>query len=243
MKEKYILNEEDVENLSTEQRDDYNNFLNTVRDRGIVYQAQLEKFDKILQEQYKSHVLFNPNGLERYPEILAKNINNVVDAVVQVRNNVINGKFVFNQFDFRNIDDGLDVLKKFVEEYTQSYHYQNAIGHQDLEELLPRIEQLKNQLSQDINFYEGYYNEKSDAINNYRQKKEAYDKLSLFGKLTARINGKKKELMEAQQKKDHYSSVKIHTENKQPGAIVNPFQYDEYLEKQQPNQSNGGRHR
>ena len=37
MEQKYILNEEDVRNLSPEQKNDYNHFLDTVRDSGIVY--------------------------------------------------------------------------------------------------------------------------------------------------------------------------------------------------------------
>lgn len=92
MEQKYILNEEDVRNLSPEQRNEYNHFLGTVRDSGIVYQAQLQKFDEILQQQYRSDVLFNPNSLERYPEILAKNINSVIDTITQFRNNAINDK-------------------------------------------------------------------------------------------------------------------------------------------------------
>ncbi len=240
MEQKYILNEEDVRNLSPEQKNEYNHFLGTVRDSGIVYQAQLQKFDEILQQQYRSGVLFNPNSLERYPEILAKNINSVIDTITQFRNNVINDKRVFEQFGFQRIDEGLDVLKKFVETKLQSPRYQNSIH---LKSVLPRIDQLKSQISQDMNFYQGYYDEKISAIANYKSKKEAYDRLSLFGKFAAKINGKKKELTEAQQKKNYYNSAGISSGTQQPGDIVNPYQYDEYLEKQQLEQSTGGMRR
>lgn len=243
MEQKYILSEEDVRNLSPEQQNEYNHFLGTVRDSGIVYQAQLQKFDEILQQQYRSGVLFSPNSLERYTEILAKNVNSVIDTITQVRNNVINGKRVFEQFGFQRIDEGLDVLKKFVETKLQSPHYQNSLGHQDLEAVLPRIDQLKSQITQDMSFYQGYYDEKISAIADYRRKKEAYDRLSLFGKLAARINGKKKELTEAQQKNVYYNSARISSGTQQPGDIVNPYQYDEYLERQQPEQSTGGMRR
>lgn len=243
MEQKYILSEEDVRNLSREQQNEYNQFLGTVRDSGIVYQSQLQKFDEILKQQCRSGVLFNPNSLQRYPKVLAKNINSVIDAITQVRNNVINGKRVFDQFSFQRIDEGLDVLKKFVETKLQSPQYQNSLGDQDLEAVLLRINQLKNQISQDISFYQGYYDEKISAIADYRSKKEAYDRLSLFGKLTARINGKKKELTEAQQKNAYYNSARISSGIQQPGDIVNPYQYDEYLERQQPEQSTGGMRR
>lgn len=243
MEQKYILNEEDVRNLSPEQKNEYNHFLGTVRDSGIVYQAQLQKFDEILQQQYRSDVLFNPNSLERYPEILAKNINSVIDTITQFRNNAINDKGGFEQFGFQKINEGLDVLKKFVETKLQSPHYQNSIGYSDLKSVLPRIDQLKSQISQDMNFYQGYYDEKISAIANYKSKKEAYDRLSLFGKFAARINGKKKELTEAQQKKNYYNSARLSSVTQQPGDIVNPCQYDEYLEKQQLEQSTGGMRR
>ena len=243
MEQKYILSEEDVRNLSREQQNEYNQFLGTVRDSGIVYQSQLQKFDEILKQQCRSGVLFNPNSLQRYPKVLAKNINSVIDAITQVRNNVINGKRVFDQFSFQRIDEGLDVLKKFVETKLQSPQYQNSLGDQDLEAVLLRINQLKNQISQDISFYQGYYDEKISAIADYRSKKEAYDRLSLFGKLAARINGKKKELTEAQQKNAYYNLARISSGIQQPGDIVNPYQYDEYLERQQPEQSTGGMRR
>lgn len=243
MEQKYILSEEDVRNLTPEQQREYNNFLGTVRDSGIVYQAQLQKFDEILQQQYKSGVLFNPNGLERYPEILAKNINGVIDTITTFRNNSISGERVFKQFGFQKIDEGLDVLKNFVETKLQSSLYRNSVGYLDLQSVLPRIDQLKSQISQDMSFYQGYYDEKNSAIADYRSKKEAYDRLSLFGKLAARINGAKKELTEAQQKNAYYNSSKISSGTQQPGDIVNPYQYDEYLERQQPDQSTGGMRR
>ena len=243
MEQKYILSEEDVRNLSREQQNEYNQFLGTVRDSGIVYQSQLQKFDEILKQQCRSGVLFNPNSLQRYPKVLAKNINSVIDAITQVRNNVINGKRVFEQFSFQRIDEGLDVLKKFVETKLQSPQYQDSLGDQDLEAVLLRINQLKKQISQEISFYQGYYDEKISAIADYRSKKEAYDRLSLFGKLAARINGKKKELTEAQQKNAYYNLARLSSGIQQPGDIVNPYQYDEYLERQQPEQSTGGMRR
>ena len=94
-----------------------------------------------------------------------------------------------------------------------------------------------------MSFYQGYYDEKNSAIADYKSKKEAYDRLSLFGKFAARINGKKKELTEAQQKMNYYNSVSLPSGTQQPGDIVNPCQYDEYLEKQQLEQSTGGMRR
>ena len=81
------------------------------------------------------------------------------------------------------------------------------------------------------------------GITQEKSKKEAYDRLSLFGKLAARINGKKKELTEAQQKNAYYNLARLSSGIQQPGDIVNPYQYDEYLERQQPEQSTGGMRR
>lgn len=240
MEQKYFLSEEDVRKLSSDQQNDYNLFLGTVYNSGVVYQAQLDKFDEILQQQYRTGVLFNPNVLERYPEILAKNINGVVDTITKVRNDSINGKRVFEQSRFQGISEGLDVLKKFVEGKLQNPHYQKSLGRENLELVISKIDQLKNQVSQDMNFYQNYQDEKISAIVNYNNKKEAYDKLSLFGKLVARVNGMKKELAKAQQKNDYYNSAKISSGAQQPGDIVNPYQYDEYLKGQQLGESTGG---
>lgn len=240
MEQKYFLSEEDVRKLSSDQQNDYNLFLGTVYNSGVVYQTQLDKFDEILQQQYRTGSLFNPNALERYPEILAKNINGVVDTITQVRNDSINGKRVFEQSRFQGISEGLDVVKRFVEGKLQNPHYQKSLGRENLELVISRIDQLKNQVSQDMNFYESYQDEKVSAIVNYNNKKEAYDKLSLFGKLVARVNGMKKELADAQQKNTYYTSAKISSGAQQPGDIVNPYQYDEYLERQQLGESTGG---
>lgn len=243
MEQKFILTEKDVRNLSPKQQTAYNRFLDTVRDSGIVYHEQLKEFDEILKQQYRLGVLFNPNSLERYPLILAKNLNSVIDTITQVRNNVINGKRVFSQYGFQLIDDGLEVLKKFVETKLQSPHYQNSIGYPDLESILSRIDQLNGQISQDMSFYQSYDDEKRSAIADYRIKKEAYDKLSLFGKFAAKIIGKKKELRKAEEKNDYYNSVRFREKTQQPGDIVNPYQYVEYLERKQPEKSTGGMRR
>lgn len=237
--EKYILSDEDVRNLSSEQQKQYNSFWGAIHDSGIVYPAQLQYFAEILRQQYRLGVLFNPNDLERYPQILSKNINSVIDAITQVRNDVINGKRVFEQANFQRIDEGLDVLKNFVEINLQNPHYKNSIGHYDLESVLPRIDQLKGQLSQDMTFYPKYNDEKASAIADYKSKQAAYDCLSLFGKLAARINGKKKELTEAQLKNDYYYGEEIRYKMPQPGDIINPYKYNDYLERQQLEQSTG----
>lgn len=213
MNQKYILSEEDVRNLSSEQQNAYNQFLDTIYDRGIVYETQLTSFNEILEQQYKSGVLFNPNHLERYPEILAKNLQNVIDTITRVRNDAINERRSFKEINFDLINQGLEVLKRFIEAKLQNPHYGNSIGSKDLESLLPRIEQLESQISKDMQFYQGYHDEKTAALVDYRRKKEVYDKLSLFGKLAARINGKKKELSEAQQQNAYYNSAKISMEN------------------------------
>lgn len=226
--------------LSPEQRNVYMNFINTIRESGVVYQAELEKVDKILTQQYKA-----PNQLERYPEFFAKNINSVIDEITKVRNDAINGKKNFRgkmsyQYYFEQIDKGLDILKKYIETKVYNYHYNNSIGGPtDLKLTLPRIDKLKSQLSQDMIFYQGYLDEKKATLLNYRLKKQQYDSLSLFGKFAARINGRKKELKEAKQKTYYYNDG-ISIIDHQPGDIVNPRQYDEYLQEQQPEQSTGG---
>ncbi len=240
MEQKYILSEGDIRNLSPEQQAAYNHFLGTIFGKGIVYEDQLESFDEILQQQYKSGVLFNPNSLESYPEILAKKLQNIIATITSVRNDVINGKRVFEEYDFLRINEGLEVLKRFTEVRLQSSHY---IGNEDLKSLLSRIEQLESQIAKDMQFYQGYFNEKTAAIVDYRNKKAAYDQLSWFGKIAARINGRKKELTEAQQKNIYYNTAMASMRNQQPGDIVNPYQYDEYLERQQPEQSTGGKGR
>ena len=111
--------------LSPEQRDVYMNFINTIRESGVVYQAQLENVDKILTQQYKA-----PNQLERYPEFFAKNINSFIDEITKVRNDAINGKKSFvgkmsYQYYFEQIDKGLDILKKYIETKVYNYHYNN----------------------------------------------------------------------------------------------------------------------
>lgn len=240
MEPKYFLSEDDVRHLSDEQRKNYNIFFRAILDSGIVYEAYLEDFDNILQQQYRSGVLYKPNDRERYLEILAKNINSIIDAIIKFRNDAINDKRSFSKYGFEEINKGLDVLKRFVNNKLQNPHYLNSYGYQDLKSVLPRIDQLKSQISQDISFYQGYSDEKTSVIADFLSKKQAYDSLSLFGKLAARINGKKKELKEAEQKKTYYTTIKISTEPQQPGDIVNPSQYDDYIKRQQPDQSTGG---
>jgi len=234
--EKYILSEGDIRNLPLEQQYAYNQFLSIIYDKGIVYKAQLDSFDEILQQQYRARVLFNPNSLERYPEILAKNLQNVINTITGIRNDAINGKRSFKEMNFNLINEGLEILKSFIEGKLRSYR--GSIGVMELEALLPRIEELKSQILKDMQFYQGYNDEKTAAIVDYRIKKEAYEKLSLFGKLAAKINGKKKELSEAQYKNSYYGMAEIAMVNRQPGDIINPYQYEEYLKQQE--QSTGG---
>lgn len=231
MEEKYFLTESDIKNLSIEQQDAYNNFMKTINDRGIVYKEQLEKFDEILKSQYSNHVLFNPNSMERYLEILAKNLESVISAIVDFRNDVINERRDFNLFHFQNVLEGLDVLTEFINKYLKSYHYGNSFGDDDLKSLLPIIQQLKDQIHSDLQYFQGYKEEKSKARVDFEAKKEAYDRLSMFGKIAAVVNGKKKELDEATRKYAYYGSVK--TAITKPTNIDNPYQYEEYIESQQ----------
>lgn len=187
--------------------------------------------------------MFNPNNTEIYPKILAENVNYIINAIIKYRNGVINETHLASQFGFQYIAEGLDVLKKHVERYMQSPHYQGSIGYYELRDLLPKIDQLKAQIIQDMNFYKGYKAEKDSARVNYKAKKQAYDNLSLFGKLAAKINGTKKDLMEAQEKYRYYNDVKLtaRTPNStEPNSteITNPYQYENYL-AQQLEQSNG----
>jgi len=140
------------------------------------------------------------------------------------------------EMNFNLINEGLEILKSFIEGKLRSYR--GSIGVMELEALLPRIEELKSQILKDMQFYQGYNDEKTAAIVDYRIKKEAYEKLSLFGKLAAKINGKKKELSEAQYKNSYYGMAEIAMVNRQPGDIINPYQYEEYLKQQE--QSTGG---
>ena len=236
--EKYILSEEDIKNLSPEQQYAYNQFLNTIRNKGVIYDVELRSFDEILQQQYESGVFGKGDINVQYPRVLAANLQNIIDTITGVRNDTINGKRSFGQFNFSKINEGLEVLKSFTEKTLQGPRG-HAIGRQDLESVLPRIEQLESQISKDIQFFQGYSDERTAAINDYRNKKAAYDRLSLFGKLAARVNGKKEELSEAQQKNAYYNTEKVGGGSPQPGDIVNPYQYDEYVERQQPDQTGG----
>lgn len=244
----YINN---LNNLTEEQRGQYNSFMKTIYDTGVINQKQLEDFEVILKQQYKEGVLFNPNNLDRYPEIFAKNINVVLDTITNFRNDIISGKRPLGNFTFQNIDRGLDVLKNNLEGKVGMDNYQfnniagNVVGkHREFSEyktVLSRIDDLKAQLSVDMKFYKGFTDERSNARNNYQQKKEAYDKLSLFGKAVARINGKKRELTEAAKREYYYENVK--RTNPVFGDIDNPFQYDDYIERMQAEELTEGRGR
>ena len=232
MDQKYILTEEDVRNLPEDQRRDYEDFMNTVRDTGTIYKAKLEKFDEIIQSQYKTGVLFNPNSLERYPEILSKNLSIILDQVVQYRNDVIQEKRSFSEFNFQNINEGLEELKKFVETKLNVPNYQNSLGFSELRDILPRIDQIENQISQDMKHFQGFKDEKHAAKVEYKFRKGEYDRLSTFGKLRARLSGQKQELDEAQRKNAHFNSQEVRFKNPELGEMFNPSQYDEYLEQQ-----------
>lgn len=251
MEEKYILNDEDINHLTQEQRGQYISFMETVYDTGVINKKQLEDFEKILHQQYEKRVLFNPNGLERYPEIFVKNVNAVLDTITNFRNDVISGKKPLRNFTFQNIDEGLDILKKNIEIKVgrDDYKFRNSGGnqvgtHRDFSKynsVLSRIDDLKAQLSVDMKFYKGFTDERNNARNDYQQKKEAYDNLSLFGKVVARINGKKRELTEAARREHYYGNVKMSFPVS--GDIDNPFQYDEYVERMQAEELNERRGR
>lgn len=240
MEEKYVLSDEDVNALSNEQFREYRDFLDTVYNSGIVYSAKLEKYDAILEQQYTAGVLYNPNSQQRYLKILAENLQVVVNAIVKVRNFAINSGS-FDPIRFKQIDEGLVELKKFIERKLENPR-NGSIGFIDLEAVLSNVERLENQVLQDLSFYQEFKNEEFSAISDYKRKQAEYDRLSLFGKFAARVNGKKKELTDARQKSVYYSSARHAVFNSKPGDIVNPFQYEEYLKKQQTEQSAGGKH-
>ena len=232
MDQKYILTEEDVRNLPEDQRRDYEDFMNTVKETGVVYKAKLEKFDEILQGQYKTGVLFNPNGTQRYLETLSKNVSNILDQVVQYRNDVIHEKKSFNEYNFQNINEGLEELKRFINVKLQSYTYKDTFGSSELKDLLPRIDEIENQISQDMKHFQGFKDEKHAAKVEYKFRKGEYDRLSTFGKLRARLSGQKQELDEAQRKNAHFNSQEARFKNPELGEMLNPYQYDEYLKQQ-----------
>ena len=232
MDQKYILTEEDVRNLPEDQRRDYEDFMNTVKETGVVYKAKLEKFDEILQGQYKTGVLFNPNGTQRYLETLSKNVSNILDQVVQYRNDVIHEKKSFNEYNFQNINEGLEELKRFINVKLQSYTYKDTFGSSELKDLLPRIDEIENQISQDMKHFQGFKDEKHAAKVEYKFRKGEYDRLSTFCKLRARLSGQKQELDEAQRKNAHFNSQEARFKNPELGEMLNPYQYDEYLKQQ-----------
>ncbi len=242
MDHKYILTEEDVRNLPEDQRREYEDFIDTVKETGTVYKAKLEKFDEILQGQYKTGVLFNPNGTQRYLETLSKNVSNILDQVVQYRNDVIHEKKDFNEYNFQNINEGLEELKRFINVKLQSYTYKDTFGSSELKDLLLRIDEIENQISQDMEHFQGFKDEKQSAINEYRYLKGRYDQLSPLGKLRAKMSGQKQELDEAQRKNFHFNSQESRFKNPELGEMLNPYQYDEYLErqKQEEEQKSGG---
>lgn len=236
---KYILTEEDVRKLSVNDRYTYDKFMYRVYNDGVIYEHELSEYNDLLYKQYRSRNLFNPNGLERYPEILSKNLQIVLDAVIKVRNDIINEKRVFNPYHFSNLAEGLEKLIKFVEK--NILQYRGSFGISELEELLKKINQLKNQVSIDIKFYSDYHDKKMKAKFDYEHKKEQYDSLSLFGKIVSLINGKKKELEEASIKASDYYSVKLDRGEK--SDIINPWKYEQYIEEHQEEQTIGGKNR
>lgn len=243
MNEKNFLTEDDVRNLPRNQQNVYNSFLERIRREGTLYETELDEFIAILNEQYRTGVLNVGSGrINRFYEVLAENINSIINAITQVRNDAINEKRVFDAYQFKQIYEGLEVLQKKVKgrcEFVSS----GILGVPALKSTLSRIEQLKNQVFQDISFYQSYNETKQTAIRNYRLKKESYDSLSLFGKFAARVNGQKKALQEARQQMINYESTSLLHGSEQPGEIFNPYPYDKYLEIQQLDQSTEGKSR
>lgn len=228
---KFDLTEEDVRNLPDDKRKEYEDFIETVRETGVVYKAKLEKFDEVLNGQYDSDVLYR-GGQQNYLQVVAQNISNVLDLVVQYRNDVIHEKREFNKMGFENINKGLEDLKSFINTKLQSYTYNDTIGSGKLKDLLPRIDQIEDQISKDIEHFQGFKDEKHAAKVEYKFRKGEYDRLSTFGKLRARLSGQKQELDEAQRKNAHYNSQEARINNPELGEMFNPSQYDEYLEQQ-----------
>lgn len=243
MEKKNFLSEEDVRHLPNDQQIQYKLFLDKIRDHGTFDKLYFNKFEDILEEQYRTGALHDALTGNRFPEILAANINAIVNQIIEFRNNKIEDGVLFDVYKFKDIYQGIEKLEQLVKFRSDHNVYEGMFGAGLFEDNLPRIQQLKNQVAQDISFYQGYSEEKTNAIDNYLQKKEAYDKLSLFGKFAAIVNGQKKALQEAKKQNDYYDSGEYDSNNHHPGGIVNPFQYDEYLEKQQLEQSTGGRRR
>ena len=228
--EKYILEDEDIRSLSQDQWKEYTTFLNNVEREGRIYRNQLEKFCKILQSQYEKGVLFNPNSLQRFPLILSKNFKLILEKITQYRNNIIfNYNGSFNKFHFEGIVEGLQDLIEFSKIYSSGYYWGNSLGKSELEALIPEIEELKTQIEKDLKYFESYSKEKTSAIAEYRYQKEIYDKLSLFGKIKAKLNGTKAKLEEAAKKSNYYNSLSINPDNLE--SLSNPYQYEEYMSK------------
>lgn len=233
MENKYFLNEEDVRNLTEEQRRVYDRLMRNVMEGEQIFPADLSDFNEILREQYEKKNLYNPNISDQYFVILSKNLNNILNYIVNVRNDIVNEKRALNDNIFRDIHTSLDVLEKFIktqlnrDTYSSYAGMSGYIGSDDLKNVLSRVEQLKSQLLQDMEFYQGFKDKKVSAKVKYMAQKDNYDKLSLFGKLVAKVNGTKKELKEANLNYNFYNVGGLGSPK--PGEIYNPLRYEEYL--------------
>lgn len=236
---KYILSEEDIKKLPDEQQIAYKVFLDNVEKNCDFDSFQLKSFVEILKQQWKAGVLYHAISYN-FPEILAKNINNIIDKIVKYRNDVIGEKFTFDRFKFLQIEGMLKVLKDTVEDELSYIGDSDPFGKDDLKSVLTRIEQIISQISLDAEFYGSFIQEKHYAVNNYKSKKEKYDKLSLFGKLAARINGQKKELDAAQKEASDYSIGRIELDPEATGIRKNNASYLQYIEDHQQEKTTGG---
>lgn len=235
MKEKNFLTSEDILHLSPEQSNLYNQFINSIRQNGIIHKYELEEYAKILKQQYEKGILTNVTIHDRYTEILVANLNKIVDEITEKRND-----FIGNSIDLSYINEGLDILKEFL---NRGNLVDNHTGSPDLKRLLDRIDQLQKQISQDIKYYASYSQEKQKAYTDYKWKQEQYDNLSLFGKLAARINGKKRKLEAARHNYTSKFGMETPSNRRQEGQIFNSTSYEEYLKSQEMEQSTGGRSR
>lgn len=236
---KYVLTEEDVRKLPQDDERRYTTIMDRLYQNGTISRVDLEYLDDLLQQQYSHGLLRNASPYNLYTRILARNLNGVVDIVLKNRNEMVNGNKLADEFTYGKMLEGLNEMKKMIEEKLPRYQARNTFGTEELEGLLSRIDALREQVSKDMQFDKGFKQAKSDALARYKVLKEQYDRLSLFGKLAARVNGKAQELKEAKEEHLYYGNVNVPLSANNTENIVNSPQYQEYID-QQLEQNAGG---
>ena len=231
--EKYILTENNIENLPVKDRRIIDKYLNDIQE-GIINLFDLQELDKTLQDLYYKRVLFNYGSVtDEYFLILATNLKFFLEKIVKQRNYAVE-KELWDSDHWRKVVKGLEDLQEFVQKYLNSYGavYGHKAGTFDLKEVSSMVTKLEKQLNQDLQYFEEYRKNKLKAENNYMLKKSEYDRLSPFGKLKAIIRGQKEELETARNEYIKYHTLSVST-NDEKNTFQDPLPYQKYVEEQE----------